>query len=439
METLDSIGSARKRGRWVQPMGVIAAAIVWFVLGTRWWVPVQDPDLWWLMWAGDHMWSGQFPYANQASYTAPNARWVLHEPLVALVYSSVGVAGVGWIRCLLLAFTGLLVLWLAHARSGWASVLALAPMPVLLYFSLSERAVAWGMLLLALMVALLERRQEPWRFPAAVALTVVWANTHGSYVLGIALIAGWSWRWGIAAGVAALLNPNGVALYGLIGKYGMDEGLRGSMGAYIAEWAPLDPTQPSQGVALLWLIAVVYLMFSQSSWRKRVLTVCCGALMLRAWRFAPAAAIVTLPWVVEELDRRVPMRPLGSPMPILMGMLVVNMASSADIGLRDGFYPEAIRDRLSATERIWHDHLYGGWLMYHGFDVYWDGRNDCYPADVFEGGLAVVSLTPGWYDVLETWQVQQVLTRREPLVDALKANGWRQAFQANDIYLLERD
>ena len=33
------------------------------------------------------------------------------------------------------------------------------------------------------------------------------------------------------------------------------------------------------------------------------MTVVCGGLMLRAWRFSPVVAIVTLPWIVDELDR----------------------------------------------------------------------------------------------------------------------------------------
>ena len=433
MEKRDSMAPAGERGRLVQPMGLVAAGLVWLTLASRWWIPVQDPDLWWLMWAGDQIWSGNFPYLNAGSYTSPEQAWVLHEPLVALVYSAIGVDAVAWIRCLILGCTGLLVLELSRAKSGWSTVLALTPMPVLLYFSLSERAVAWGMLLLAGVVVLLERRDENWRFPLVAGLIVLWANTHGSYVLGILLLLGWSWRWGSVAAVGALLNPNGLGLYGLIGQYGLDEGVRGNMGNYIAEWAPLDPTDPSQAVGLAWLVVVLVLMGTQPSWRKRILSFVCALLMLRAWRFAPAAAIVTLPWVVEELDKRVPTRPLGNPVPILCLLIVGNLSLSTGIGLREGFYPEQLRAHLPSETRIWHDHLYGGWLLYHGYEVFWDGRNDCYPSAVFNEGIHVATLEPGWLEILKQREVGAVLTRREPLVSALKSNGWTATHQLGEI------
>ena len=380
MEKRDSAVLADTGGRLIQPMGLVAASIVWLTLSMRWWVPIQDPDLWWLMWAGDQMWSGHFPSVNGGSYTAPDVPWVLHEPLVAMVYSAVGVEWVGWVRCLILGLTGLVLLALSRGKSAWSTVLALTPMPVLLYFSLSERAVAWGMLLLAVVVWLLERREGEGRLPLVAVLIVVWANTHGSFILGILLLGGWSWRWAGLAAVGALLNPNGVGLYGLLGQYGVDEGMNGSMGAYIAEWAPLDPTQPSQAVALVWLVGALGLMARQPSWRKRIMTVVCGGLMLRAWRFSPVVAIVTLPWIVDELDRRVPRRPLGNPLPVLAALLLTNLSLSTGSGLRANFFPDAVETDLPQDVRMWHDHLYGGWLLYHGFSVYWDGRNDCYPA-----------------------------------------------------------
>jgi hypothetical protein len=422
-----------------QPMGLLAVAIVWATVSSRWWIPIQDPDMWWLMWAGERIVSGEFPYTNLASYTEPGTRWVLHEPLVAVVYALAGVPAIPWIRSILLLGTGLLVLTLARSTNGWATVMALAPMPLLLYFGLSERAVAWGTVLLLLLVYLLERREETWRLPVAAVLIVLWANTHGSFVLGLFLLVSASWRWGAAAAVGALLNPNGLALYGLLGQYGVDEGVMGNMGAYIEEWAPLDPTNLGQGIGLLWLLGTGLLILRRSCWRRRLVWVCCALLMVRAWRFAPMTAIVLLPWIVEELERLLPPRPLGKPLPILTILLVGNLLLSGGIGMKEGAFPQRLKESISVEKRIWNDHLYGGWLVYHGVPVFWDGRNDCYSAKVFDEGVRVAFLKPGWMAILDSWSVKAVLTRREPLVSALKKSGWRETAREDGAYLLERD
>jgi hypothetical protein len=210
------------------------------------------------------------------------------------------------------------------------------------------------------------------------------------------------------------------------------------MAAYIPEWAPLDPFQPSQAVALVWLIGVSILLFRQPDWRKRLVGIVCGLLMIRAWRFAPMAAIVLLPWVVDELERRLPQRPLGNPLPALGCLLLVTVALSGNIGQRSGFYPERMLDDIPVTGRMWSDHLYGGWLGYHGYEVFWDGRNDCYPAEVFSDGLSIAFVQDGWAGKLNKWGIDLVMTRREPLARALEEADWRQLIESEGIYLFER-
>jgi hypothetical protein len=161
--------------------------------------------------------------------------------------------------------------------------------------------------------------------------------------------------------------------------------------------------------------------------------------MLGAWRFAPMTAIVLLPWIVEELESMLPVRPLGNPVPALAALLLLNTTLSGGIGLKEGSFPLELQDQLPGEGRLWHDHLYGGWLVHQGVEVFWDGRNDCYPEEVFEEGVRVAFVQPGWEGVMDKWGVGAVLTRREPLVAALKAAGWRVRAQSEAIYLLERD
>ena len=88
---------------------------------------------------------------------------------------------------------------------------------------------------------------------------------------------------------------------------------------------------------------------------------------------------------------------------------------------------------------MWNDHLYGGWLAYHGVSVFWDGRNDCYPSEVFSAGIDIAFLRDGWEKQMDDWQITSVLTRREALAEALEKRGWKLVASQGEILLLERD
>lgn len=130
------------------------------------------------MWAGEQIRSGAWPVTNQLSWTAPDTPWVLHETAIAWLYATVGVQWVGVLRGLVLSVTGLVMCQLAwRPRAGWATAFALAWAAPLFSFAVSERALIYGNLLLALLVWALytERRWagRHWRFCDVLAITAV--------------------------------------------------------------------------------------------------------------------------------------------------------------------------------------------------------------------------------------------------------------------------
>jgi hypothetical protein len=440
----------------------VAAAFAWAIAGVRAAVPLQDPDQGWLAWAGRRALAGDYPRANLASYTAPELPWVLHEPWPAAV-AAVALDHLGWVRAGVLGFIAVMALRLASRPAcAWSTALALAPMPMVLYFGLSERAMSWGIAALAVVVSLLfsgapkdsmmAKRIAPWRFPAAAAVIWLWAQAHGSFVVGLGLLAVASPAWAAIAALGCLVNPSGPALYGLIFDYVVGRGTVGHLGDGIVEWAWLDVTDPAQVFALAWVVGVGVLFWAVSvpdplgapdrraTWTARLLHAVFLVLVLRSWRNAPLAGVALLPFVAARLEQalagRVTPRALGRPLPLLLVGLVAGLALIPTKPWEAAF-PGALLPSL-AGRRVWADHRLGGWLMLHGVPVFWDGRNDCYPPEVWADGLVIERAAAGYRARLDAWHVDAVLTESPALTAALRGDGWTVAAADRGVLLLRR-
>ena len=226
--------------------GVTMAAIGLALAAPGWWRPVEDPDLWWLLWAGEQ----GLPAVNGFSWTAPEEAWIIHEPLVALVYSAVGLSGVAPIRGLVHALTlGLLLLVAWRPARGWSSVLGMLWLIPLLSLGLSERAMAWG-LLFAAAQALAHQRG---RHGVAALCVGAWAWVHGSFPLGVVVAAVWSPWCGL---LALLLTLPRWEVWGLSLSYLMGDGTLPLIRAHIQEWGWLVPDSPEQALRLVAVVAL---------------------------------------------------------------------------------------------------------------------------------------------------------------------------------------
>jgi hypothetical protein len=421
--------------RPVSVLSVLAGLLAFAIAAVRGGAPVQDPDVFWLTWAGRRMLAGDLPRHNLASYTAPEHPWVLHEPLVAVAEAAVGIEQVVWLRTGVLAALAALCLALAaRPERGWATVLTLAGLPIVLLFGLSERAMAWGLVALAGTTLLLFQdgrvRAEPWRLAAATAVVWIWANTHGSFVVGLGLILLVHPAWAALAGLLALLNPAGPAVYGLVFTYATGGGTTGRLGEAITEWGWLDPTDPGQLVPLLWVVGAGILLWTgpladrRATWTARLLHAGLLLLTLRSWRNAPVAGLILTPFLAARLAALVPERPLGQP-GFILGPLLALALPLVPWGPPDpARFAPALPGHVAPDERVWADHALGGFLMLHGVPVFWDGRNDCYPVAVWDEAITVTWRREGWERVLDRWGVDVVLTENEGLIEDLGAAGW---------------
>jgi hypothetical protein len=416
---------------------VVAAFLLWDRFAVALWNPLIDVDLWWQMWAGRRMLDGHFPSQNGLAWTAPEHPWVSHEPLVALLYGQVGLAGMGAVRAVVVSAFALVLGWLAwRPRAGWASLLALFWALQLCTFGVTERALTFGNLMLAVLMGLLfgggslppvledtgRRRQV--RLLVAAVWTGLWASVHGSFVIGVLAVGLVSWRHGLLAAGLTLCNPSGPALWTLVIGYGTGREAQGVVHRMVVEWQPLWPTSLDAAWRLVCLLGGAAVVMSGKGWRGRVLALFTTLLCLRHQRYGDVAALACLPFVVTRLAGWLPGRQMLAPALLLAPILVVTYAVSPPIRVHPASFPPGLPAAIPAGARLFNSFELGGYLGEQGVKVFFDPRNDCYPASVLEDGFRVQRFRPGWEETLHRWQVDTVATRDPRLIKALGERGW---------------
>ena len=210
-----------------------------------------DPDLWGhVQYAEDALAAGELHTTATHTFTAEGRRWINHENLselaLALGYRWLGPQGMLAAKCLL----GLGVVWLM-LRTALRQGVSLPVVCAWLLLVTTTLTAFWAMrpqlasfALLALLVVVLDHAFASWQDdrrarlrPLAVApvLMIVWANAHGGFAAGLALLVAYLGLRSLEAiyylgrraapqvavfalaatvsGLATLVNPYGVGLH----------------------------------------------------------------------------------------------------------------------------------------------------------------------------------------------------------------------------------
>lgn len=422
---------------WV--LALVAAGLVYLSFAQAWWNPIQDPDLFWQIWAGRQILAGDYPDANGFSWTAPRTPWTPHAPLVAVAYAVVGLENAGLLRGVIVSLTAVLLTALAWRReNAWATLFALCWCICLVIYGRTERALTWGNLLLAIITLLLYRVEWRlrWRLPVAVLLVALWANVHGSFIIGVLMLGLVRWYWGVIALFACMANPSGPWLYALLFGYGAGTEAQAFVHQAIPEWYALDLTQPMSWVRLVCLLLAAGLLAKDRNWRALILCVCVGALAVRHQRFFDVLGIALLPTMAASLARYLPRRPLRHPAPVLAGALLATAFIAPRPTVDTGMYPTPLVAQLPRDARLFNAFHLGGWLGYHGATCFWDPRNDCYPLNVLRDGLKIEKRWPGWETAAARWEIDAVLTADAEMQAALREQGWHEHARFDDFSLL---
>lgn len=475
-------------------LGVLTACLAATAMVVATVTPVWDPDVWWVAAAGREMLRHRLvPHENAFSYVEPHHAWIMHEWLFGPPYAWLlgrfgpaafdAVAGCS-LACALALLAATTVGRARHLPVGIGSMAAAVALFGGRFLSARPTGVA---LLFPLAMVLLAFGRRFTARSAALALLVelVWANAHGSFPLGVALLLVAAFdadrdralrlaTAGLAAAVT-LVTPYGAGLHRFVWDYFQgSEGVYRAIHAEIREFGTLweawgatvgpvdvlglaacavlaasaarDPRRRLRGVFCLALVAMAILharhvelaglmactlLIPHSDDLAERVTISVPA-REATWPRARVAALLVAPACVggliafvTEHGRRSPEEWIATGPPFLRVLASVPDGSNV-------FVPFAL-----AGQAIW----YGS---PRGVRVFADSRNDCYSADTFReffGLDAPATPAPKRSAMLDaTGTDAAVLPAADPLASQLASEpGWVVAGSAPGWLAVRRD
>ena len=338
-------------------------------------------------------------------------------------------------------------------------------------------------------------RARPW---LAAAGTALWANLHASFFLGplVALVYAVShwlgpvlWRidpgrerrkargflvMALASAAGSLVNPYGWRLHAHVITYLTDNDLTSRIAEFQSfNFHDKDATQ----VTLAVLVAMVggVLAFGQRRLAHGLLAMLFVFGALRYARLLPVVALVILPLangaITEALREASGLRPAfhraldraleytgrlraidqrvyGTVFALATTFIFLSALHTPVFAKQIGFpaarFPvkaaQAV-DRLPVSARLLAPDSFGGYLIYR-FDgerkVYFDGRSDFYGVAFMKQYLSLITVRPGWREVVKTFRFTHALLPHDaPLSGALADAGWKTLYQDQVATLME--
>jgi hypothetical protein len=456
--------------------------IVFAVLGTV--TVIHDPDFYFHLVAGQYILAHELlPHVDVFSFTMEGAPWHMHEWLfevaVAALYGLGGEGAIVWTVSALgvWAWYRLFRAGIGGRKGGLVALLpALLLMAYYLVFVTPRPQVITFVAFAITLAALLDlkyrgRCQGLWLLPP---LMLVWVNSHGAYLLGIAmpglfaLTEGWLWwRAGRPTGKGRqlkILLPVLAAtlLATLVNPYFIDNWWfpfelmnREAMGV-ISEWRPPDWREPFIQGYLVCLLLFIGLYLDRKPLPDITEWLLPGAMIaasLTAVRHIPLAALTMLPFAIVALGR--PSR-LGAVFgswrtarpggelgarenlfnAVLLGAVLVLLATfspaleRAQQQLKRTILPVDAVDYIEQNGlqgRLFNQYRYGGYLLhrlYPGQRVYIDIRADMYGDAMMRDYTAMISGAGEWGSLFDRYRFDAVLCEADaPLVGLLLERG----------------
>ncbi len=339
-------------------------------------------DSWLTLVAGRELWEGGLPSVDALTAWSQGTAWVDQQWLAQLGF--IGLAHLGGVKLALLGHALVLVaaflLAVGAARKLGGTARATALVAALALPQLAEqwqlRAQSFAYVLFVAVVVLLiaDRRTGGRRVLLCLPLLVLWANLHGSVLIGAALVAllgltlaGQRDRRGIAAclvtlpWLCVLLSPYAASLPGYYAGmlFGHD------FSALVTEWGPTTPgllTAPFYGLAFgaVWLLARNRQAATTFEQLALLVLLVSGLLTLRNMVWFSLAAMVVLPRLLaasfRESERIEASRAVKLGLPLaaaaLAGVVAVSVATRPGSWYERGSHPD-VADAVAAAA---HEH-----------------------------------------------------------------------------------
>lgn len=460
----------------------------------------NDPDIWWHLRNAQYLvQQHQFPRQDMYSFTAAGKPWVntewLSEIPYYVAYRGFGLSGLKTMTFLLPSILMLLLLHLCYqeSRNFKASVAACCFGSFLAIVSYGPRTILFGYILLTVLLIVLQRFQRRGTAPLWLVppLFLVWANTHGSWLIGLILffligvagLVGGFWghieatRWtpsqmrrlaltGAASVAVLFINPYGWRLV----YYPFDLAFRQKLNiAHVAEWVSVN-FQDARGKLVFVLIAGLILaaLLRNRRWKLAELLMLLFTLhtALTHIRFLALLGIVIAPFVAKLLDFFPPYRPELETPRVNVAVLLAMIAAMAyfwphEAAVRksqEETYPAAVLPFLKAHPlqgNLVNFYLWGGYLDWSDPDakVFIDSRVDIFEyAGVLQDYLDLLgsdTLVRRLDPILQKYKIRYVLfppgdssnplLRGSGLIYVLQHDPhWKVLYQDKVCVLMER-
>jgi hypothetical protein len=475
--------TARKAASFPALMGILLGGVS--VVGIR--LRTPDPDTWWHIAVGQrildtHSWPTSDPY----SFTASGVHWIAYEWLgevaMALATRVGGLLGLAGLQICLAAIATMLLYYYAYVRCGnWkASCVAtglLLPFASVI-FALRPQLFGYIFLLVTLICLEKFRQGHPKALWVLPPLFLIWVNTHGTFVFGLAAIgvyfAGglvkfqlgglsaepWTGRQRaqllftfLLCCLAILITPYGteLAAYPVLMATTQPFNI-----ASIQEWQPLafDVGLGKYVLALLLVIFLAHIFFPRKYKLHEI------AMLLFAVyaacihiRFMLVLVMILVPIVAGFLAEWMPpydpekdMYAMNLAIIALLAFSIVLMVPgkpAMDSLVAEDFPVAAIQYLREHPQpaRMFNEYTYGGYLIWRlgrQQKVFIDGRADMYEySGVFQDYVRIVNLDRDALSLLGKYDIQSCLIKRKSALATLLAASpdWKQTY-ADDLSVI---
>lgn len=429
----------RPEGPMVGTVAGLVVVVAGALVGAQ---PLQDNSFLTHLATGRLMLAEGLPSVDPYSATAGGEPWVVQSWLASLLYGSVdALAGPVGLRLLMAATTALLA-WLVWRLADPATSLVprLAIMAAALGIGLetwAERPLLFGLIGTALALLAAEGRLDHrWMVP----LFWLWANVHGSFPLGLVVVAVWwvgtIWSgrpadserrvllWSGIGALAAAISPIGPRL--LI--FPVQLLARSETLSAIAEWKSPDFSTTPARLFLLLIGAAIVVLARRPDRRDALMTVLALGLGLMASRNLAVASIILVPVVARgvgpvgsmRVDARSPVLRLAIAAIAVLGVLALSSTLQRPSYALSPYPIRALawlegEDLVGQRQSVIATRDYVGnlqTLLYGpGAGVFIDDRYDMYPTDLTDDYVSLLR-GAGWEDVLDRRDVDVVLWDR---------------------------
>jgi hypothetical protein len=447
-------------------------------------VPLWDSDFWWHIASGREILQngipdidpfGVFPAIDAVrNDTVLKGQW-LGQVVLFLLFDAGGVNAVVAFRVAVLLGCIGLVVWRCRSVSAGAMWLVL----ILVAFNAAnfggERPQLLSFLFAAMFFVAIDQAEDNKRWLIALpVMTLLWANSHGGVLLGVALLGLWTaltvvdantrWRekrlWLIAMAavvLASLATPNGLQTY----LYLFDlEGsvLQSRTSEYTSAFQlyTLGYIWWQVWVALFYVAAVSALVWltRQKQWRLLSITVFLGAISASSIRYFPFFIFLSAPYIAmglqeglknqQKMDERFKQLFQALLLSILAVLLVVSLIRGTVFrgGFLQAIYPVEIAGFVKENHlrgKAFNNMEWGGYLLWQltpQVTPYIDGR--MLDENRFPPYTNILWATPVGIQLFESEGFELVIMphhgrydpQRYKLIDYLSSrNDWRMVYR----------